>query len=104
MLAFLSRYKIQIVVGIGTILYIILVPITRHSSLGDASSFRSLFGQYALISYLLYLGLSTFFRKIVRKFELQNAFACIAHVFAFVIGYSLLAWALHSVATSGIPW
>ncbi len=104
MVALIRKYKIQIAAALLTAVIIYVFPIIKGGgSPSDVSSFRSAFGQLALISYVLYLGSSFIFLKLVRRFQLHRFSVYLAHAVAFAIGYYLLVAAYLSIAAGGIP-
>jgi hypothetical protein len=103
MISLINKNKIQLTVGVVTGIFIITYPFFRPETQEDAAAFRSLFGQIAAISFLLYVGLFAIFSIILKKFQLTRNFIYLAHITAFIIGYSLLLWAFYSVANLAFP-
>ena len=93
----LKRYQIQLTIGIGTLVFVVLFPIMEGGTFNDSYSFTASFGQYALISYLVYLVLSA----------LSNAFfqdvpTRVTHITAFVIAYFYFIFMILGVITQGV--
>jgi hypothetical protein len=101
---YLVKFKIQITVAIFSILIIVFYPIVRAGgSAESASSFRTAFGQLAIICFALYIGLSWLFVKVVQHFQLPGVYEYLAHLIAVILGYWLWVATFYSIAKGGIP-
>lgn len=100
---FLLRYKIQIIVGILSLLFIVLFPLFIGDSASSANSFRSIFGQIVLICYLLYLILLFLSFVIIQSFKKSSNLKYVAHILSFLIAYSFLAWSFYAIAAGPFP-
>lgn len=85
-----TKYRIQLVIGILTLPVLIYFP--------------PFIAQLAILSYLAYLGFSTLFLLILRKYKLSRSIY-VSHMLAFLLGYFLLfyIYAGFVISPPGLP-
>jgi hypothetical protein len=84
MSTFLRQYKIQLIVGLFTLFILVSLP--------------SFLSQFAVISFVSYLGLSALLVYMVRKYKTSQIFVYVSHLFAFLIAYSFFVYIWYGFA------
>ncbi len=68
-------------------------------TLGLVAYFPFFVGQFALLSFAIYIALSSLFIWIARKYNLATIYLLSAHTVSFLLAYSLFGTALYSIVT-----
>lgn len=89
-MGFIYKYSIPITVAFLTAFSIYVYPFFTDGSPASASSFRSVFGQFAVVSFAIYVILYHSFLWLTNHFRFSSWTKYSAHFLAFLIGYSLL--------------
>jgi hypothetical protein len=90
MLKHISSFRIYLLVAVLTIIGVFFYPILKGTTTDGLNSFRIVLIQFALVSYLIYVGLAILLSKIVRRFRLSDTYIYGVHITALIVGYSLV--------------
>jgi hypothetical protein len=102
----LKKISIPVIVAILTAALVTFFPVSPNSNPGDIHSFRTIFSQIAIISYVVYLLLLGIFTFFISSTKLSSSYKYLTHLAALLIaaalGYYLFAGFFFSIANYGI--